>query len=646
MAKTVTDLPPELLGRIFEYLGEHRPDISACRLVCKNFKDLSSPFLITKIVLARRLAEVAKAQEVAAHPYFSRHVTSLIYDVSYFDPYSAEIYENYVDDCESIEDSGVRRFLDEEWYRRSKAEHDYHKFLKNNKGKPCAEAAAAYFWRLGTPLTEAEAWRMIDLDAMAAVSNQLADVGDRMGARQSFPIYKRLQKYYEDLDTYYEYGHIIRQTISSLPKLRHVHFTDYRELARTGECYMDLCSRLFGNVREPERWNNLEHTGEVTEDILGAWRIIMEIKGELKSITLGMHCFEQRCNSTDPLALYKETQFLSADELKDHPKRLNDSHGEALPFTDLSRSRLNGEPIPKRGWSLLFNGLRSLRLPLFFEDSLPPANEGIGPELRRLFAAIPDTIVHLALAAKGPIDGFLMHQGDVASLQTLQPFNDLVASRHFPCLRSLELEGWVTDYKTLVSVLGAHAATLRTLHLINIFCVGELIPTPDAAEFGEVDSTFAFGEFIRTTLHLTAIEVYHFEHQFYPLNASPEGRDTLDSDLASLIAGIEQHSWLVDPLETTQGDWDEDEELHDDRMFSDDDESQPEVLDSPRLERLCLDGRANLVHRRVRPGGPKGAKVPKPKPLSGEWDESGTGVEDRKRWCGPGYYWTRRGAYR
>lgn len=643
MAKSVTDLPPELLGRIFEYLGEHRPDISSCRRVSKQFKDLSSPFLITKIVLARRLTEVAKAQEVAAHPFFSRHVTSLIYDVSYFDPYSAEIYENYVDDCESIEDSGVRRFLDEEWYRRSKAEHDYHKSLRNNKGKPSADAASAYFWRLGTPLTEAEAWRMIDLDAMAATSNQLADVGDRMGARQSFPIYKRLQKYYEDLDTQYEYGHIIREVLRSLPKLRHVHFTDYRELARSGECYMDLCSRLFGNVREPERWNNLEHNGEVTEDILDAWKLIMEVKGELRSITLGMHPFEQRCNSTDPLALYKETQFMSTDELKDHPKRLNDSHHEHLQFTDLSRNRLNGDPIPKRNYTLLFNGLKSLRLPLFFETSLPPANEGIGPELRRLFTAIPDTIVHLALAAKGPIDGFLDHHGDVASLQTLQPFNDLVAKKRFPCLRTLELEGWVTDYKTLVRVLGNHAPTLRTLHLINIFAVGELQPTPDAAEFGEADSTQAFGEFVRDTLHLTGIEVYHFEHQFYPSNALESGRANMHNtaDLSSLVAGIEQQSWLIDPLETTQGDWDEDNEIKDDRMFEDDDESQAEVLDSPRLERLCLGGRANLVHRRVRPGK---ASVEVPKPL--KKGEEGFGTEERKMWCGPGYYWTRRPAYR
>ncbi|GAB7333695.1 hypothetical protein MBLNU13_g05238t3 [Cladosporium sp. NU13] len=641
MAKSVTDLPPELLGRIFEYLGEHRPDISACRRVCKLFKELSSPFLITKIVLARRLTEIAKAQEVAAHPFFSRHVTTLIYDVSYFDPYSAEIYENYVDDCESIEDSGVRRFLDEEWYRRSKAEADYHKFLRNNTGKPCAEAARTYFWRLGTPISDEQAWRMIDLDSMAGAANQLADVGDRMGARQSFPIYKRLQKYHEDLDTNHEWPRIIQQVISCLPRLRHVHFTDYRELAREGECYMALCSRLFGNVREPERWNNLEHNGEVTEDILEAWNTIAEVKPDLRAVTLGIHPFEQRCNSTDPLALFKETQFLSTDELKDHPKRLNDSHHEFLQNTDLSRYRLNGDPIPSRDWPRLFNGLKSLRLPIFFEDSLPPANAGIGPELRRIFNAIPDTIVHLALAAKGPIDGFLQNQGDVTSLQTLQPFNDLVATRHFPFLRTLELEGWVTDYKTLVKVLGAHASTLRTLHLINIFCVGELHPSSDAAEFGEADSTAAFGDFIRTNLHLSGIEVYLFEHQFYPSSAPEESRANLAANLTSLVAGLDQESWVVDPLETTQGDWDEDSVVKDDRQFADDDHSQPDVIDAPRLERLCLDGRANLVHRRVRPGP---SRIPLPQPLTSSWLEMEE--EPRHRWCGPGYYWTRRAAYR
>ena len=78
MAKSVTDLPPELLGRIFEYLGEHRPDISACRRVCKVFKELSSPFLITKIVLARRLTEIEHLRVVDRRASFDRRLANRI----------------------------------------------------------------------------------------------------------------------------------------------------------------------------------------------------------------------------------------------------------------------------------------------------------------------------------------------------------------------------------------------------------------------------------------------------------------------------------------------------------------------------------------------------------------------------------------
>jgi hypothetical protein len=631
----IVSLPAELLTRVFEYLGEHRPDVSACRLVNQRFKELSSPFLITKVVLAKRLREIAKVHEVACHPYFSRHVTGLIYDVSYFDPYSASFYDNYVDDCESIEDSGVRRFLDADWLRRARAESDFYASCISNKGEPSLDAAAAFFQRLDSPLTESQSLELVDeasRDSILATQGETANIADRMGARQSFPIYKRFHFVHQSLDTSGEYGRIIRQAISKFPKLRHVHFTDYRELARPGECYMDLCTRLFGNVREPERWNNLEHNGDVTEEILEAWKIIMQVKGELRSVSLGPHPFEQRCNSTDPLALYKESQFMSTDEFKDHPKRLNEFYHEFAHQTDLSRCRITGEPIPHRDWAGLFNGLKSLRLPLFFEESLPPLSEGVGQELCRLFAAIPETIANLALTAKGPIDGFLQHQGGPASLQALQPFNSLVTTLHLPHLRSLELEGWVTDYSTLYAFIGAHAPTLRTLHLIDIFACGNpYLWKGGEYEMGEADEEedmYPFGEFIRSNLHLTGIEIHHFEHQRYP---------------AGSTEGLNQHSWLVDPLETTPGDWDEDREVMEDRLFDDDDDSKASILDSPRLERLCLGGRPNLIHRRVRPGTwPPGASRVK----SGEDDAMADKNVRPKQWRGPGYYWTRRPAYR
>ncbi|KAM0721456.1 hypothetical protein Q7P37_002380 [Cladosporium fusiforme] len=612
MPSPISSLPAELLSRIFEDLSDHRPDISACRLVNQRFHHLSSPYLITNVVLAKRLREIAKCHEVACHPYFSRHVTGLIYDVSYWDPYSAGNFDTYVDECESIEDSAVRRFCDEEWLRRVRAETEFYSSFFRNNGEPSLDAATRFFQKSERPLTKNDAQLDVELmDAMHDSHDDPSSIADRMGARQSFPIYKRYYNTHQQLDTNGEYGQIIRQAIIKFPKLRHVHFTDYRGLARSGECYNDLCTRLFGNVREPERWNNIEYTGEVTNEVITAWKIIMDVKGELRSLSFGPHPFEQRCNSTDPLAFYKESQFLAAEELKCDDSE-NNSMWEAIDAED---TEIAGYDMPSGSengydWARLFNGLRSLRLPLFIEESLPSPTEGLGREIPRMLYSMPDTLVHLALVAKGPIDGFIQHEDTPACLQTLEPFNDIVANLRLPRLQTLELEGWVTDFGNLRKFLYAHATTLRTLHLLNIFCCGDRWDEEEAEE----SDMWPFGYFVAKTMNLTGIEIYQFEHQRFPPFTSED------------LEGVEQQSWLVDPLDTTPGDWDE--EVYEDRQFDEGDDDRPHILDAPRLEKVCLAGRPNLVHRRVRP-----------QHLVGCTDAPG------RAWRGPGYYWTRRPAY-
>ncbi|KAK6443075.1 hypothetical protein LTR95_000592 [Oleoguttula sp. CCFEE 5521] len=89
----ICEVPPELLSRIFQLLGQdHQSHISACRLVSKSsgFYALSSPYLITEIVLAHRLREVAKAREILDHPYFSQHITTVLYDASSINAYHSE----------------------------------------------------------------------------------------------------------------------------------------------------------------------------------------------------------------------------------------------------------------------------------------------------------------------------------------------------------------------------------------------------------------------------------------------------------------------------------------------------------------------------------------------------------------------------
>lgn len=613
MAGSVISLPAELLSRIFEYLSEHRPDISSCRLVNRRFKELSSPFLITRVILAKRLSEIAKIHEVACHSYFSRHVTSLILDVSFWDPYSASNFDTYVDECESIEDSGVRRFWDEEWLRRVSAEDQFFQSFQRNNGEPSADAAIDFFRRLKQPLSDDVTALDHEIkEAMFDGRDDPTGIADRMGARQSFPIYKRYFTTHQNLDTDQEYGQIIRQVLRKFPKLRHVYFTDYRGLARNGECYADLCTRLFGNVREPERWNNIEYTSEVTSEILALLQIIVHVKGELRSISFGPHPFEQRCNSTDPLAFYKELQFLATEEIRSSDKPDRDLE---IPDHEVSEDSEDwpSPRIKRYDWRQLFRGLRSLRLPLFIEESLMSPRFGLGLEISKLLQAIPDTIVHLALVAKGPIDGFLQYEDTCSAVKTLLPFTEIVAQLRFPRLRTLELEGWVADFGSLRKILAAHATSLRTLHLISMFCCGD---TWDE-EGNEENDMWPFGYFVANTMNLTGVEICKFELRRYP--------DFTEDDFENIETFLPQ-SWLVDPLDTTPGDWDE--EVHDDRKFDEDDDDRPHILDAPRLEKVCLAGRPNLVHRRVRPAA-----------LTRTVDAPG------KAWPGPGYKWTRTPAY-
>jgi len=88
MATIIDIVPPELLARTFAFILAERKNISACRLVCGTFKVLSSPFLHTRIVLFQRMEVVINLHEVLHHPYFSRHITELVYDASM---YSARI---------------------------------------------------------------------------------------------------------------------------------------------------------------------------------------------------------------------------------------------------------------------------------------------------------------------------------------------------------------------------------------------------------------------------------------------------------------------------------------------------------------------------------------------------------------------------
>lgn len=94
MSSLISFLPPELLSRIFWYLSAEEQQISRCRLVSREFSELSSPYLLSTIVYANRVNAIVRFQEILDHPYFHKHITELLYDGSTYSRYLAESFDS------------------------------------------------------------------------------------------------------------------------------------------------------------------------------------------------------------------------------------------------------------------------------------------------------------------------------------------------------------------------------------------------------------------------------------------------------------------------------------------------------------------------------------------------------------------------
>lgn len=89
-------LPIELTTRILDYAFVGRsPDVAQCRLACQELYTLCSPYLIRTVVVAERINALRKLREVLVHPYFSQHVTTLVWDASYCEAQIATEYSKY-----------------------------------------------------------------------------------------------------------------------------------------------------------------------------------------------------------------------------------------------------------------------------------------------------------------------------------------------------------------------------------------------------------------------------------------------------------------------------------------------------------------------------------------------------------------------
>lgn len=217
-------LPNEVLMRVFSNLGD-RKDVAACRLVCRDFKELSSPYLITRVILAKRVDTVSKFYDILEHPYFRKHVTELLYDASCYDL-------NLAGDPQAYADA-------RNWNQR---------ITKDGCDLEARYSAYVDLWDRIQDFSPAE-------ELEDPIGEYLETPDEEDGAHTSvwlktYHDYKQRYEYQARMQTTAMLSCAVKHAFEKLPRLRHVVFGDFRNLARYSEGYIECCERLFRDTFE------------------------------------------------------------------------------------------------------------------------------------------------------------------------------------------------------------------------------------------------------------------------------------------------------------------------------------------------------------------------------------------------------------
>jgi hypothetical protein len=263
-------LPIELNKRIFDYLFVGRsPDVAKCRLACQELHELCSSYLITTVVVAERLNALRKLREILVHPYFSQHVTTIVWDASYYVAELATDYSKYQYAFERADHLATSR--DEAYI---KALQDDAEMLETiASGVPDQQRIPESLRGIGqlleygmAPPTDDE--RGVPLDLPSRDQSQTEDVLSMRDIRYSY-LYRDSDYYQEanrmrgchtGFSDYYrcwQNQNKIRgrdwtvdrnqareyffEAFEKLPKLRNIIHSDFRVLAYNGESYTHLC---------------------------------------------------------------------------------------------------------------------------------------------------------------------------------------------------------------------------------------------------------------------------------------------------------------------------------------------------------------------------------------------------------------------
>ncbi|GIZ47739.1 hypothetical protein CKM354_001082400 [Cercospora kikuchii] len=478
----VSALPAELLTRIFSFLST-RADIASYRLVCRGFREHSSPFLITEVVYAARVETIARLFDIMEHPYFSKHVTSLLYDASFYDEEKVQNPAVYAELVRNSEET----FSDDDISSMEDAYIDLWCRMKENM-------PARIRHMMPTPDIEVilgDAF-MGDRDPQAFYYQGLYQYSLAWEA-QCYIHESNLAKFLFEL------------IFCKLPKLRHVRMGDWRNLARADETVDSLRFRLFGNMLAPTvRGIETEWETPWSDFVFILEMCCCRSRGELQSISIGGH----------PYCSYSEMHSNFDGIFGYRPAVAFDTNFELLLSDD--------DPFEKLA------SLKSLQLPLHIMQGRIAGESPteftkycrhdtfVGPLLR----ACSNRLTCLELTCE---DGGLLASALNSEIMDLDPIaiqrgaaflaNVLFPVR-FTALKHLELRGWSFTQHGIKTFLITMRGTLRKLLLLDNLFLG---------------NSQRLAEWAGENLLLDGVQIVNYEHH---RDGRPYARDLEDTWLA------------------------------------------------------------------------------------------------------------------
>lgn len=70
----------------------HKADLKSVRLVCRYFEEAAIPLLYDRLILSNHQANLPPFDNIASRPKLSKHVKTLVYDISWFGEYTPATY--------------------------------------------------------------------------------------------------------------------------------------------------------------------------------------------------------------------------------------------------------------------------------------------------------------------------------------------------------------------------------------------------------------------------------------------------------------------------------------------------------------------------------------------------------------------------